>query len=168
PRRHALAPARLPHQRCRLRRLHPRRRVCGPLHGAAGVKVRDVAAALERLAPLGWAYSWDRPGLRIGDPEAKVTRVLVALTATREVFNRARDARAELVVLHHPPLWRPLETLRTDDPDTRLFLDFAQAGIACYASHTNLDVAPGGLNHLLAAKLGLTGLQPLIPAEHAA
>ncbi|MDQ1257762.1 MAG: cyclohydrolase 1 type 2 [Candidatus Hydrogenedentes bacterium] len=125
--------------------------------------VRDVCDVVERLAPLGFAYEWDRSGLNIGDPGAEVDCVLVALTVTRPVLDAACKAGAQMIVSHHPVLWEPLKTLRTDDPATRLCLDLAQAGIACYAAHTNLDVTPGGVNDILADRLGLRNRAPLFP-----
>ena len=86
------------------------------------MKVRQVCDALEHLAPPEWAEAWDTPGLSVGAPDGEVSRVLVALTVTREAFDRARDAGAQMIVTHHPLLWRPLAVLRTDDPATRLAL----------------------------------------------
>jgi len=132
------------------------------------VKVRDVCRAVEELAPLALAYAWDKPGLRIGDPDAEVSHVLVALTVTRAAYERARAVGAQMIVSHHPPLWEPLATLRTDDPAVRLLVDLAHDGIACYAAHTNLDLAPGGVNDALAARLGLANRRPLLPAPQGA
>ncbi|MBN2308780.1 MAG: Nif3-like dinuclear metal center hexameric protein [Candidatus Hydrogenedentes bacterium] len=143
--------------------------------------VADVCAAVEELAPPGWAYEWDRSGLAVGSPAAGVSRVLVALTLTRDVLDAALRAGAEMIVCHHPPLWEPLRALRTDDAATRLLLDLARPspaddpaqsrrfpdGIACYAAHTNLDVAPGGVNAILAGRLGLIDTAPLLPVPHA-
>jgi dinuclear metal center YbgI/SA1388 family protein len=131
------------------------------------VKIRDVCAAIEELAPPGLAYDWDRAGLSLGDPEAPVTAALVALTVTRGAFRAALRARAQLIVSHHPLIWEPLPALRTDEPHTRLCLDLAQAGVACYAAHTSLDVAPGGLNDELAEQLGLVNRSPLLPVPQA-
>lgn len=131
------------------------------------MKVRDVSRAIEELAPAGWAYSWDRSGLAIGSPEALVDRVLVALTVTRKTVQAAKRVRANLLVVHHPPIWEPLGALRTDDPATRLCLDLVEAKISCYAAHTNLDVAPGGVNTVLAERLGLVDTGPLLSAPHA-
>lgn len=130
--------------------------------------VREVLEQLERFAPAGLAYSWDRSGLNIGDPGVDVMGILVTLSVTRPVFDAARAARANLVVSHHPVLWEPLKTLRTDDAYARLCIDFAAAGIACYSAHTNLDVAPGGVNHVLAGRLGLQDVRTLFPTDQAA
>jgi len=128
--------------------------------------IGDVCAALEQWAPPALAYDWDRAGLSIGSTRTPLTGVLVALSVTPETLKAAQKAGANLIVSHHPVLWEPLKHLRTDDPVTRFYLDVAQAGIACYSAHTNLDVAPGGVNDILADRLGLTETRPLFPATH--
>lgn len=131
------------------------------------MKVHDVIAAMERLAPAGLAYSWDKAGLAIGSPDARVSRVIVALTVLPETLEKARKLKADMIVAHHPPIWSPLTSLRTDDPQTKLCLDIAGAGIAVFSAHTNLDVVPGGVNHVLAQRLELKRTAPLIPVDHA-
>lgn len=131
------------------------------------VLVRDVCNALETWAPAGFAYEWDRIGLSVGSMGSPVSRVLVCLTITREVFGKARQLGAEMIVSHHPLVWEPLRTLRTDNTHTRLCLDIAKANIAVFSAHTNLDVVPGGVSHLLAARLGVKDVRPLFPVEHA-
>ncbi|MDP7638406.1 MAG: Nif3-like dinuclear metal center hexameric protein [Candidatus Hydrogenedentes bacterium] len=131
------------------------------------MKVRDVIEALDAWAPPALAYSWDRPGLSTGAPDESVSKVLVALTATRAAFNAARKARAGMIVAHHPLIWEPLTTLRSDDPAARLLLDIAEAGMASYSVHTNLDVVPQGVNHALADRLGLVNVSALFQPAHA-
>jgi dinuclear metal center YbgI/SA1388 family protein len=130
--------------------------------------VGEVCLALEELAPPGFAYSWDKPGLRIGALDSEVSRVLVALSVTRAAYEKAREAGAQMIVSHHPTMWEPLETLRTDDPQVRLCIDLAHGNIACFAAHTNLDVIPGGVNTLLAERLALADCEPLLCAQQAA
>lgn len=132
------------------------------------VTVRAIMDAMEAWAPAGLAYDWDRPGLAIGSPDAPVSRVLVCLTICREAFEKARKSRAQLMLSHHPLIWEPLKHLRSDAPETRLCLDIAQAGIAVFSAHTNLDVAPGGVSHVLAQRLKLRQVRPLKAASQAA
>lgn len=131
------------------------------------VLVRDICNALEVWAPEGAAYEWDRAGLSVGSMGSPVSGVLVCLTVTHEAFAKAKRAGAEMIVSHHPLIWEPLRVLRTDNPHTRLCLDIAKANIAVFSAHTNLDVVPGGVSHLLAARLGLRGVRPLFPVDHA-
>jgi dinuclear metal center YbgI/SA1388 family protein len=129
--------------------------------------VAEVCAVIDELAPPDLAYPWDRIGLCIGDPRAKVKGVLVSLSVTAATHTAARRAKANLIISHHPPLWDPLEVIRTDDPNSKLCIDLAAEGISCYAAHTNLDVVPGGVNAVLAQRLGLVDTEPLFPVPHA-
>lgn len=129
--------------------------------------VQDIIDAVDHLAPPGFAYSWDRSGLATGHPEANVSTVLVTLTVTPEALDAATKARADMIVSHHPLVWDALTSLREDHPEARLCLDVARAGMACYSAHTNLDVVPGGVNHVLAERLDLMDIAPLFPITHA-
>ncbi len=131
------------------------------------MKVNDVIEAMEEFAPTGLAYGWDKAGLAIGAPEDEATKVLTCLTVTRDVLVAAKRAKATMIVAHHPLIWEPLTTLRSDDANAKLCLDLASAGIACYSAHTNLDVVQGGVNDILFERLGLTRRSPLFPAPHA-
>lgn len=130
----------------------------------AGVRVKDVCSAMEAWAPASLAYEWDTVGLSVGNPEGEVSRALVALSVTRDTFKAAKKAHAQMIVAHHPLLFKPLKALRTDDPHTRLCLDIAAENMACFSAHTNLDLATGGVNDILADRLGLQSTSPLIPA----
>ncbi|MEX2016258.1 MAG: Nif3-like dinuclear metal center hexameric protein [Candidatus Hydrogenedentales bacterium] len=131
------------------------------------MKVQQVIQAIEALAPPGYAYSWDRVGLHTGRPDQDVHTALVALTVTQEVLDAALQTGAEMVVSHHPLIWEPFKSLREDYAESRLALDIARARIACYAAHTNLDVVPGGVNTVLAERLGLIEIKPLLTVVHA-
>jgi dinuclear metal center YbgI/SA1388 family protein len=131
------------------------------------MKVRNIIEALDAWAPPALAYSWDKCGLSTGAPGDSVSKVLVALTVTRAALKAASKAKADMIVAHHPLIWEPLRSLRSDDPAARLLLDIAESGIASYSAHTNLDVVPQGVNHVLAQRLGLTQLSALFPLDHA-
>ena len=79
------------------------------------MQVRDVMAAVDRWAPPALSYSWDRAGLSTGNPDSKVTKILVALTVTTGAFEAALAAKAQVIVSHHPLIWEPLTTLRGDN-----------------------------------------------------
>lgn len=116
---------------------------------------------LEKLAPSALAESWDRVGLQIGDPDDEVWHVLVALTLTQDVVDQAIAHGVQLIVVHHPPLFRPLGQIRWDRPDGELLRRLIAAGISVYASHTNFDVASKGTNEILAKRLELQACEPL-------
>lgn len=126
--------------------------------------IGKVAALMEELAPLGWAESWDNVGLQLGDPGRTVERLLVALELTHGVAEEALQSRAGLVVVHHPPIFKPLRALRLDTPTGARLERLIKADIGVYAAHTNLDQAPGGTNDTLAVLAGLTEWAVLEPA----
>lgn len=119
---------------------------------------------MEEWAPPTWAESWDRIGLQVGDPAAAVNRVLAALEVTDAVLAEAEAAGANLLVVHHPVIFRPLGEVRLDRPAGRRLQQLLRAGLSVYVAHTNLDVAPGGTNDLLAHLVGLVEAEVLQPA----
>lgn len=119
------------------------------------VTVADVLGALEQRAPARLAEDWDNVGLQVGNPQGPVRRVLTALEVTDAVLAEAVSLQADLVVSHHPLIFRPLRHVRLDDPVAQRVARALQAGVAVAALHTNFDIARGGLNDLLAAEIGL-------------
>lgn len=117
--------------------------------------VRDILALLEGIAPLETQEEWDNAGLLAGDPEATVTRVLLALDLCAEVLEEAKRLGAELIVTHHPILFRGRKNLREDDPEGRLLAELVRARVALIAMHTNFDNAEGGVNQALCDRLGI-------------
>jgi dinuclear metal center YbgI/SA1388 family protein len=130
-------------------------------------RVSDVKRVMDEWAPPAWAAAWDRVGLHAGRPDQEVAGVAVCLSVTPGVVVGARAAGANMMVTHHPLIWDPIRALRTDDPQVRLCLDVAAGGMACLSAHTNLDVAPGGVNDALAKALGLEKTKPLFAADEA-
>ncbi len=125
--------------------------------------IRDVAEALEAWAPPGSAQSYDNVGLQVGDARRRVERAVVALDLTPAVIEEARARRATLILTHHPLLFRPLRRLTPEGFVNGLALRLAEAGIALYSIHTNLDAAHGGVSFALAEELGLTEVRFLEP-----
>lgn len=117
--------------------------------------VSSVVRHLESIAPPGSKYDFDRVGLQVGEPGAPVSRVIVALDLTPAVIDEAEAAGAQLIITHHPLLFRPLDRLVPDGLVSAMAYRLVQAGIAYYAIHTNLDLAPGGVSFGLAGVLGL-------------
>ena len=125
--------------------------------------IGDVGEALEGWAPLGSAQDYDNVGLQVGDARRVVHRALIALDLTPAVLDEARRHEATLIVTHHPLLFHPLRSLTTDGFVSSLALRLAEAGIALYSIHTNLDAAPGGVSFALAEHLGLEDIRFLDP-----
>ncbi len=121
--------------------------------------VREIESFLYSWAPRELAESWDNVGLLVGDPEAAVERVLVALDITPQVAEEALERGCQLIVAHHPVMncaWHPVQTVRADDRQGRTLTALLRGGVAAICMHTNLDAAEGGVNDILAEKLGLT------------
>lgn len=120
-----------------------------------GIKCQSIMQLMENLAPVCLAEEWDNVGLLLGDPGQEVNSILVSLDVTGQVVDEAIKEGADLIVAHHPLIFTPLRTLRSDQPQGALVTRLVQQGIMIYVAHTNLDNAERGVNHLLAQKLGL-------------
>jgi len=127
--------------------------------------VEDVGRIIESWAPRWIAWEKDNVGLQVGDPTRKVKRILVALDVTHEVVKEAVAEEADLIVSHHPLLFRPPSTITTSDEIGKLVLRLAEKKIAVYAAHTNLDFAKEGVSFQLARKLGLENIRFLLPLK---
>ena len=123
--------------------------------------VADVVAYLDRFAPPAMAAEWDNVGLLAGDPTFPAKHILTCLTITPEVVEEATDLQVDLIVAHHPVMFRGVKKLTPHTPDGRLLLPLLSHGIAVYSPHTSFDNCPGGINDGLARRIGLTTIQPL-------
>jgi dinuclear metal center YbgI/SA1388 family protein len=123
--------------------------------------VSSACAFLDSFAPPSLAAEWDNVGLLLGDGAAEVRRLLTCLTVTPEVVAEAIAERTDLIVTHHPILFRGAKRLSTDSADGRLIWPLACAGIAVYSPHTAFDNTVGGINDILARRLELIDVQPL-------
>jgi dinuclear metal center YbgI/SA1388 family protein len=121
------------------------------------VRVSQIAGAVERIAPLSLAEEWDNCGLQVGDPEAEVNRVLVALTPLPEVFEEAEEKGADFLLFHHPLIFDPLKAVVTSSYPGGLLARAIRNSLAVYAAHTSYDAAPTGVSVALARTLGLSG-----------
>lgn len=126
------------------------------------VKCQDVMQAMERIAPRRLAEEWDNPGLLVGSPHDEVRKILVALDVREETVERAIEDGCDLIVAHHPLIFRALKALRTDDATGCKIARLIKADIAVFAAHTNLDSAAGGVNDVLAERLELHDVAPLV------
>ena len=126
--------------------------------------VADILAYMETIAPASTKMSWDNVGLLCGRKEKEVRKILVALDPFRNVIQEAIDMKADLIVTHHPLIFRnPLFAVNEDTEAGRCVLTLIEHGIAAINAHTNLDVAPGGVNDVLARTLGLTDIAVINP-----
>lgn len=114
---------------------------------------------MEQLAPKSLAVSNDRIGLQLGSLHKEVTNVVIALDVNDEIVEEAIAQQAGLIIAHHAIIFKPLTHLQTDMPYGKLVEKLIKHDIAVYISHTNYDVAVGGMNDLMAARLQLTDVK---------
>ncbi len=127
--------------------------------------VADVIEFLETLAAPALAEEWDNVGLLLGDAHAAVQSAMTCLTLTPDVAEEAVERNADLVVTHHPILFRSIKRLTTGTTEGRMLLELIRAGVAVYSPHTAFDNGTGGINQWLADKLELENIAPLRPGE---
>ena len=128
--------------------------------------VGDILNFIESIAPPYMKESWDNCGLLCGRRDKEVRKILVALDPFRSVIDEAIAMDADLIVTHHPLIFRdPLMAVNEDSETGRCILTLIEHGIAAINAHTNLDLAPGGVNDVLAATLGLESIQIINPMD---
>ena len=125
--------------------------------------VQQILDYVNSLAPAGMKYDWDNVGLLCGRREQPVKKILVALDPFLSVCQEAVELGADLIVTHHPLIFRAPKSITTDDTVGQSILLLASHGISAINAHTNLDCAPGGVNDVLAETLGLTAAEVLNP-----
>ena len=126
------------------------------------VTVKEILGYLNELAPMERKMDFDNVGLLVGWPDNAVTKVVTALDITNQVIDEAVTAGAELIVSHHPLIFTPQKHVRADDLCGMKILSLAKNGISAICMHTNLDVSRGGVNDILAQKLGILQTSSLI------
>lgn len=125
--------------------------------------VADFCAFLRNFAPPELAESWDNTGLLVGRSGAIVNRVLTCLTLSPDVAAEAIAENSQLIVTHHPVLFRGAKQICDSQPEGKMLLDLIEAGIAVYSPHTSFDSAAEGINQQLAGAFGLEQVCPLVP-----
>jgi dinuclear metal center YbgI/SA1388 family protein len=127
------------------------------------LKVRDVTEYLESFAPRAYQESYDNSGLITGDPSDPVKGILVTLDCTEDVVQEAIDSNVNLIVAHHPIVFKGLKKITGSNYVERTVIKAIKNDIAIYAIHTNLDNVLSGVNRKICEKIGLTNLSILAP-----
>lgn len=125
------------------------------------VNGQQLIEIFEKWAPKSLAVDGDPVGLQIGTLNKPISKVLVTLDVNPNIVDEAIDLQCELIIAHHPPIYKGLKNMRTDSPQGSLIEKLIKHDIAVYAAHTNLDVATGGVNDLLANSLNLENIKIL-------
>ena len=126
--------------------------------------VADILEYVETLAPRSMKMDWDNVGLLCGSSSTEVTRLLVALDPFEHVCREAVEIGAQLIITHHPLIFRPVSNITDETSIGRSVMVLCANGISAINAHTNLDCAPGGVNEVLAARLGLQDMHPTCPS----
>ncbi|MFP7444265.1 Nif3-like dinuclear metal center hexameric protein [Bacillus infantis] len=129
------------------------------------VNGHQIISLFEEFSPKNLAMEGDKIGLQIGGLNNKVQNVMIALDVLEEVVDEAIEKNVQLIIAHHPPIFRPLQKINTDTAPGRIIEKLIKHDISVYAAHTNLDVAEGGVNDLLAEALGLENTEVLVPTH---
>lgn len=124
----------------------------------------EILPKLNEIAPLSLAESWDNVGLLAGDPQLPVQRLMTCLTLTPQVLQEAILERINLIVVHHPIPFKPVDRITTQTTTGKILWGAIQHSIAIYSPHTAWDNAPSGINRQLAGILQLGNLRPLVPS----
>lgn len=130
------------------------------------VTVGELVQVMERLAPRCLAETWDNPGLHVGSPEWPAKLIWVALDPTQGLIQQAVDNHVNLVITHHPLIFRPLYSVDPGTQPGRIIELALKNQVALLCAHTNLDSARGGVNDMLAEKVGLRSFEVLKPVEN--
>ena len=123
-----------------------------------------LTETLDEWFPKRLAASWDNTGLLIGSKKNKVEKILACLTVTFDVCAEATAWGADLIISHHPLMFKPIQQITDESPEGLILQKLCRHGVALYSPHTSHDGCLGGINDQLADLIGMTGLRPLFPA----
>jgi dinuclear metal center YbgI/SA1388 family protein len=126
----------------------------------------DIESFFEQWAPRWTAWERDNVGIQVGLRSRKVSNILIALDVTPKIVEEALERKVDLIVTHHPLLFRPLSSVSDSDPVGSLALTLAEQKIALFSAHTNLDSAAGGVSFTLAQALGIAKPGFLVPLKN--
>ena len=114
--------------------------------------VKDIYRFIDIIAPFSTQEEWDNSGLLVGEENKEVSRILFALDITSDVLNQAINANAELIITHHPIIFKPVSNILSDS----LLYKLIENGISIISAHTNYDKAVDGVNDILCKTIGAT------------
>ncbi|MGI8316120.1 Nif3-like dinuclear metal center hexameric protein [Halobacillus mangrovi] len=126
---------------------------------------QEVIREFEKWSPKHLAFDWDNVGLQIGTLNKPIENVMVTLDVLENVVDEAIEKNVDLIIAHHPVLFVKLSEINFDTPKGRVIRKLIQHDITVYAAHTNLDVAKGGVNDVMAEALNLENVKPLLSSQ---
>jgi GTP cyclohydrolase I len=129
------------------------------------VQLSNILEYLEEIAPLNTALGWDNSGLQVGNVHKPIERVLLALDITPSVMEEAMEKAVDLIITHHPMIFRPLKKIDYATTTGQLVKKLVTHDIALFAAHTNLDRSSAGTGKALAELIGLKDIKPYVDDE---
>lgn len=129
------------------------------------MKISEITAAIEQVAPVSLQEGFDNTGFQAGDPEATATGALLCTDITPAVVDEAVERGYNLVISHHPIIFHPLKKLIGATVPQRVVMQALRADVTLYCAHTNMDNAMGGVSFRMARKLGMTDVDFLQPTQ---
>lgn len=130
------------------------------------MKLREIVSVFESFAPLTYQEKYDNSGLAVGDPDMEITAALLCIDVTVEVVEEAINRGTNLIISHHPVVFKPLSKLTGSNSVEKVILLAVRKSIALYSAHTNMDNVLHGVNHKICSKLGLIEPEILAPLQH--
>ena len=127
--------------------------------------VKDILQLMESIAPQAKKERWDNVGLLCGREDKEVKTILIALDPFEDTANEAVEIGAELILTHHPLIFHPLPSVTSNTAIGRTIFTLVRHDISAFCAHTNLDIAPEGVNQQLAKVLGLEDITVIEPTE---
>ncbi len=125
------------------------------------LKAKEIIKLLDNWAKPYLIDHWDNTGFQIGNPENEVNKIILALDLDHKVLEKAKNIGANMIITHHPIIFKPLNKITTINYQEKLIYDIIKEDIVVYNAHTNLDLVDGGVNDVLADLLELKKVNPL-------
>ncbi len=122
------------------------------------MKVKDVVECINGAAPYNIACDWDNSGFLVGHEKGEVKKAMIALDFTGDVLSEALEQDCQLIITHHPYIFKGLTRITDETVEGKLVLKLIESGISLVSAHTNLDMANGGINDCLCSMLGLSDI----------
>lgn len=128
-------------------------------------RLSKIIEELDLVAPMHQKCSWDNVGLLVGDENARIEKVFICLDITTRNVKAAAEFGADLIVSHHPLIFDPLKSVTESNITGSIIRTLVKNNISALCMHTNFDIAEGGMNDILALRLGLEGIRKFTPDE---
>lgn len=130
------------------------------------MRLQEIINFMEKIAPPDFKESFDNVGLMVGDKEKEIKKILIALDCTLKVIEEAKDVKAELILTHHPLLFRKPSNITTDTLMGKKIIELIKNDINLYSAHTNWDSVSGGLNDTIVKLMGFEVNKIIEPSKN--